>query len=74
VETGRALPAGAPPQKDPRRLNNHEEVSCRYRVRRLLDALLRQATDTTKDTTKKTVKAKKTAKAKKTTEKKTTAQ
>ena len=30
-----------------------------------------QATDTTKDTTKKTVKAKKTAKAKKTTEKKT---
>ena len=33
-----------------------------------------QATDTTKDTTKKTVKAKKTAKAKKTTAKKTTAQ
>jgi hypothetical protein len=33
-----------------------------------------QATDTTKDTTKKTVKAKKTPKAKKTTEKKTTAQ
>lgn len=33
-----------------------------------------QATTTTKDTTKKTVKAKKTAKVKKTTEKKTTAQ